>query len=186
MVEFQIEQQFGRIGLNIQPSNYNLRIQPAELDLKQTPAQITLEQPAAILDIDYTLVRETLGYRSIESQTRELSEQAKAEYDAGLEREVAEGHKLGHIEKNITIGQIAGEAIAPQEKGLTIQHLPFAKISVTTQSLQWDVQHGGVKSVYHDGDVKVDVLKPWDVSVYWEQKPYIHITSTGWAIDIKG
>ncbi len=185
MVELQIDQRFGNIGLNIQPMQYNIDVQPAELDIKQVPAQIFLEQPAAILDIDYTLMRDALGYRSIESQTRYLSNEAKADYMAGLDRRVAEGHKLGQIEKKISIAQIASENFEPKEKQVTIEYLPSPKIQVTQQPVQWKAEPGGVQGTYHAGDVNIDVVSMPKVSTYLEQQPYIDIKGVGWAIDIK-
>ena len=186
MVEIQIKQKFGRIGLNIQPLDYDLKIQPAQLALKQKPAQMTLEQPAAIVEIDHTQYREVLGYRSIESQLKLFTSQAYRDYYSGLAETVAEGHKLGHIENNYTIGQIAKEASAFEEKRLSIAYLPFAQVSVTQQPINLDIQIGGVESNYYDGKVDVEVTQPWDVSPYWIQRPYIDIQSTGWAIDVEG
>lgn len=183
MVDLQIEQKFGRIGLNIQPSEYNLKIQPAQFDIKQVPAQISLEQPAAILDIDNTPVREALGYRGIESQTKYCNSLAEADYEAGLERRVREGNELGEIEKKISIAQITAGATEPKEKSVTIEALPPIKIHFTVRPPEWHVELGGVETDYQPGDVSAEVTASPKISGYWEQKPYIRITAVNWIVD---
>jgi len=103
VIDLQVHQQFGRIGLNITPFQYNLTIRLPDLQVQQQPAEITLEQPAATLDINMTPARESLGYCGIVAQQRVFNQEALAASDAGIDRRVQEGNELGAIEKNITV-----------------------------------------------------------------------------------
>lgn len=185
MVTYQIDQRFGRIGLNIRNANYDLQSRPAQLNVRQEPAQINMEQPAAILEIDYTPVREVLGYRSIASQMRHFNQEAQATYYEGLRRRIKEGHQMGEIEKGMTIGQIAAQATAPERKEIGIVYLPMANIDIIRQPVEWQAQEEGVKTDFNRGSFDVKMKEYKDISVYWEQKPYIDIDVTGWAVDIK-
>ena len=185
MVDLRIDQQFGQIGLKYTPFQYTLDIRQADLNTKQSAAEIFLEQPAATLEIDYTPARESLGYLGISSQTNSFVADAKATQLTGVERRVAEGRAMSSIEKGISIGEIAAQALESQEKVLGLDLTSPVRIEIQANRPRWVVQLGGVNSSFTAGDVQGDFTFG-KVQTYLEQESFVHVYSTGSVMDLFG
>lgn len=182
-INLVIHQQFGRIGLNIKKVDYDLHINKANLEVKQVSARINLEQPKANLEIDYTPFLESLGFGGIEHFMRTKSQEALQGYYSNLEQTISEGKALGTIEKDISVGEIAGQASTPQEKELQIVPLSPVAINFESSPLIWDVEQGGVEAEAQMGNIKLTDFAFPAVQVYWEQEPYLKIEAVGQVID---
>jgi hypothetical protein len=182
MIDLQVHQQFGRIGLNITPFQYDLTIRPPDLQVQQQPAEITLEQPAATLEINLTPARESLGYSGIDTLQRVFTQDAMAASNAGIDRRVQEGNELGAIEKRISVAQVVAQGMEPRDKHLEL--VSIAPIQITTQErpIGWQVQTGGVHIELTQGTVQGN-LQYGSVHSYLEQEPKVQIETVGSVID---
>ena len=182
MIDLQVHQQFGRIGFNITPFQYDLTIRPPDLQVQQQPAAITLEQPAATLDINMAPARESLGYCGIAAQQRVFNQDALAASNAGIDRRVQEGNELGAIEKNITVAQIVSQGMEPIDKHLELVSIAPIQISIQENPIGWQAQTGGVHTDLTQGTVQGD-LQYGSVHSYLEQEPNIQLQAVGSVID---
>lgn len=184
MVDLQIRQQFGKIGLQITPLQYDLNIQPPNLEVKQKPAEITLEQPAATLEIDYTPARESLGYNGIAAQQRTFNQEALAESYKGIERRVREGDELGTIEKKIPIEQVIKEATEPKYRDLELVSIAPLVVHIEQHPIVWQAVPRNVRLFPVPGTVRGE-FQYGQVKSYLEQKPFISLKAVGSIYDEK-
>lgn len=182
MIDLQIQQQFGRIGLKITPFRYDLTIRPADLEIQQRPAELTLEQPAATLEIDYTPARESLGYCGIATQLRVFNQEAKATSDAGISRRVFEGDQFGNIVKKTSVARIVTQASQPQKKDLQLVNIQPLQITLKENATYWKVDIGGVSVNSTLGFVQGE-FQNGSVHSFMEQNPYIRFQTVGSIYD---
>lgn len=182
MVELQIQQQFGRMGLQIKPFRFELQLSPLNFEIHQEPAKIALEQPAAVLDIDLSPFRESLGYNGIATQLRVFNQDAQATALAGVERRVKEGDELGHIEHKITLEQVIKEATDFREKDLQLISTAPIRIHFEQSPVRWNVEVGGVSASANPGVVE-GVFTHGQVRSIVEQPPYIYMHAVGAIYD---
>lgn len=183
MVELQIQQQFGRVGIQQIPFQFELQLSSPNLEIHQEPAKIVLEQPAAVLEIDLSPFRESLGYNGIAAQLRVFNEDAQATAEAGIERRVKEGNELGHIERKISLEQVIKEATDLRYKDLQLVSLVPASIHFRQSPLRWDAEVGGVSAYATLGVVKSSFIYG-QVRSMIEQPPYIHMHAVGAIFDV--
>jgi len=182
MIDLQVQQQFGRIGLKITPFKYDLTIQPADFEIQQRPAEITLEQPAATLEIDYTPARESLGFCGIAAQERVFDQDAKVTCDAGISRRVFEGAQFANISRKISVARIVTQAAEPRERDLQLVSTQPIRITVTNHPVNWNVNTGGVSVNSTLGSVH-GYSQSGSVHSYMEQNAYIQFQAVGSIID---
>ncbi|KLU65883.1 hypothetical protein DEAC_c19190 [Desulfosporosinus acididurans] len=184
MIDLQIQQQFGQIGLTITPLQYNLTVNQADLELQQSPAEIFLQQPAATLEIDNTPARESLGYYGMAAEQQIAGQDAKRACEAGISRIVLEGDLFSNLSQKASVAKIVSDAAAPRQKKLQIACTQPIQISVTSQSVECQAQMGGVSVNVTPGTVEGEV-QYGSVQAYMEQNPYIHFYTTGSVFDDK-
>jgi hypothetical protein len=184
MVDLQVQQQFGRIGLKITPCQDDLSIRPPDLQVQQHPANISLEQPAATLDIDYTPAQESMGYNGIAAQQRVFNEDAKASADSGIERTVSEGYQFAKINKKVSLAKVLANSRKPQEKNLELVSIAPIKITIQSNNVKWDAKPVGVSVNLKVGTVQVNYTSG-SVHSYLEQEPYVHLHAVGSIYDQK-
>ncbi|MDI6813084.1 MAG: DUF6470 family protein [Desulfitobacteriaceae bacterium] len=182
MVELQIQQQFGRTGIQQIPFQFKLDINPPDFEIRQKPATIVLEQPAAVIDIDFSPFRESLGYNGIDAQLRVFNEDAQATAQAGIERRVIEGNELGHIERKISLEQVVKEATDLRYKDLQLVSLASASIHIKQTPLRWNAEVGGV-SVYATMGAVKSTFTYGQVRNVIEQPPYVQMHAVGAIYD---
>ena len=182
MIDLQVQQQFGRIGLKITPFQYDLTIRPADFEIQQRPAELTLEQPAATLEIDYTPARESLGYCGIVAQERVFNQEAKATSNAGISRRVFEGNQFANISRKISVARIVTQVAVPREKDLQLVSTQPIQITVTNYPVYWKADTGGVSVNSTLGSVHGE-LQYGSVHSFMEQNPYIQFHAVGSIID---
>ncbi|WP_088228634.1 DUF6470 family protein [Desulfosporosinus sp. FKB] len=184
MVDLQIQQQFGRIGLNITPFQYNLTITPADLEVQQRPAEISLEQPAATIEIDNTPARESLGYYGIAAEQRVFDQEAKSTVDAGISRRVNEGEQFADLTKKVSVAKIVSQDAEPRQKELQIACTQPIQISVKNYPVNFQVNIGGVSVNARFGSVHGD-SQYGSVHSFMEQNPYIKFHTVGAIYDVQ-
>lgn len=184
MIELNISQQFGRIGLEKHDAQYELRQKQPNLEIKQTPADFSLEFRGPELNIDYTLMLESLGYGGLEFMSRSYVSKNQAEYITNLGETVHEGYSIGAIEKDMSIGEIVFQNTAPQERGVEIVSLPPINISYEPGSVSSNVNLGGVEGSLDYGKVSIENFVYPKARVFLEQEPYLKIESVGQTIDL--
>jgi len=182
VIDLQVHQQFGRIGLKITPFQYDLTIRQPDLQVQQQPAVITLEQPAATLEINLTPARESLGYYGIDTLQRVFTQEAMATSDAGIDRRVQEGNELGAIEKRISVAQVVAQGMEPRDKHLELVSIAPIQITIQENPVYWQAQTGGVYTELTQGTVQGD-LQYGSVHSYLEQEPMIQLQAVGSVID---
>ncbi|WP_206810927.1 DUF6470 family protein [Paradesulfitobacterium ferrireducens] len=185
MVNLQIKQQFGRIGLKTDPFVFNLSVKQPSLNFKQRPTEIIPENSPLQIEIDWSPYRESVGFNGIEAQQRKFNEDAKLTAGQGIERRAQEGNALGHIEKSISIAQVVNNAIQPAKKDLELVNIEPARFFVREGSLKWSVELGGVVGDYTAGSVSTE-FRYGKVQSYLERKPSIQFHAVGEIFDRKG
>lgn len=184
MVVLLADQQFGKIGLKIEPFQHDLDISFPQVQINQRPAEFSLQQPAAILEINYTPARESLGYCGITTQLRLFNADAKATSEAGIERRVQEGNQLSRIDEKVSIGELVAYSLEPKERDLELVNIEPIKISFRTEPLRWNIELGGVTVNVAPGHVQGQ-FKYGKVDSYLEQKPYLKFRAVGQVFDMK-
>jgi len=184
MIDLQVQQQFGRIGLNIIPFQFDLTIRPADIEIQQRSAELSLDQPAATLEIDNTPARESLGYYGIAAQQQVFNQEAKATNDAGISRRVFEGEQFANISRKISVARIVTQALEPQKKDLQLVNIQPIQITVTSNFVRLQADLGGVSVNATLGSVHSD-FQNGSVHSFMEQNPYIRIQAVGSIIDGK-
>ena len=182
MIDLQVQQQFGRIGLKITPFQYDLTIRPADLEIQQRPAEFTLEQPAASLEIDYTPARESLGYCGIAAQQQVFNQDAKATSDAGISLRVFEGDQFRNLSRKVSVAKIISQALEPRTKDLQLVSIQPIRITVTSNFIVWKANVGGVSTNSVLGSVHGE-FQNGSVHSFMEQNPYIGFHAVGSIID---
>lgn len=182
MIDLQVRQQFGRIGLKITPYEYDLATQPANLEIKQRPAEISLEQPAATLEIDYTPARESLGFCGIVAQERVFNQEAKATCGAGISRRVYEGEQFANISKKVSVARIVTQMAEPRQKELQLVGTQPIRITVMSHPVVWNANPGGVSVNSTPGSVQGE-FQYGSIHSFMEQNPYIQFHAVGSIID---
>lgn len=184
MIELNISQQFGRIGLKKYDAQYELRQKQPNLEIKQTPADFSLEIKEQELNIDYTPMLEALGYGGLEFMSRSYVNKTQSEYLANLGKTVNEGYSIGAIEEEMSIGEIVFQNTAPRERGVEIVSLPPINISYEPGSVSSNANLGGVDGYFDYGEVTIENFVFPKIRVFLEQKPYIKVESVGQTIDL--
>ncbi len=184
MINLQVYQQFGRIGIENIPYEFNLKIKQADFEVKQYPARIELTPAASSLEIDYTAFRESLGYRGINAQAVFFSQDAKRTWEQGVARRTKEGEEMRDLSKKISIAQIAEQATNPKERDLQLVGLEPIRIHFSTRDLEWKVDVGGVSTSFSPADIRSE-FKNGKVNVYLEKEPYIEFKAVGLSLDLQ-
>lgn len=184
MIDLKIDQQFGRIGLDINKAKYDLTIKRPDIQVEQIPAEITLNQSPGELRIDYTPMLESLGLGGLKFIMSNFVQEAKEDFITNLEKSVSEGNALGAIEKNISVGEVSGKAAVPEEQEIEITALAPVKIHYEPMSMGWSVHQGGISVNVDRGEVNVDNFVFPSVQVFLEKEPYLKIRPVGQAIDL--
>jgi hypothetical protein len=184
MIDLQVQQQFGRIGLKITPCQDDLSIRPPDLQVQQRSANISLTQPAATLEIDYTSALESMGYNGIAEQQRVFTQDAKASADSGIERTVSEGYQFAKINKKVSLAKVLANSMKPKEKELELVSIAPIKITVQPNNINWDAKPVEVAVDLKPGTVQVNYTSG-SVHSYLEQEPYIQLQAVGNIYDQK-
>ncbi|NBJ15342.1 MAG: hypothetical protein FNP40_07170 [Dehalobacter sp. 4CP] len=185
MITLQINQQFARIGLNINDASYELNKKQPNLQIDQINPNVQVRTSQPNLEIDSSSMRESMGFGGIWFMHQSLKANADAEFQQDLETIVQMGRQIGEIENNVPIGQVVFQAMVPPENEVTIASLAPIEIQYTPAEVHSNLQQGDVHYSTDLGEVSIDGFKYPFVRSFIEQQAYLEIKAVGQAIDIK-
>lgn len=140
--KLHIESTKAQIGLNNQKPVQEIQQSKANLDLQQPAAILTINTTKSKLSIDSYEARESMGYKTSMSRTKEIAQRSLQESLEGMARRAQEGHQLMRIENG-------GNPIAQQAK-LTGRQ-PYSSLNI-----KFLPQAGSVKVNFQPGQVVIN------------------------------
>lgn len=141
--KLQIQSTPARIGLDIQKPVQEIQQPKANLDLQQPKAKMSIQTTKSKLSIDSYEMRESMGYKTSMSRTREIAQQSNQMLLEGIARRAQEGQELMRIENG-------GNPIAEQAKRSGIQ--PYSGLNI-----KFIPQANTVKINFEPGTVDIQV-----------------------------
>ncbi len=179
-----INQQYGRIGLNIAEPFLNLNISRPQLDLEVSDPQLKIHSEQPRINIDQDACFADMNLRKPVDFTRYIYQKSKNMVLEAIGKIVQEGDYLAGIENGNSpsrLARINNYKTVDYDIGLVPEHKPT--IDFTLSPVQVEYQPGDVQASNIMGDVKVDL--DWgSVQVYMPQKPGIQINYVGQQLDI--
>jgi len=178
--KLQIQATNAQIGITTQRAVQEIQQPQANLDLQQPQAKMTIQTTKSKLSIDAHDARESMGYQTSMSRTREIAQQSKQDALEGTARRAQEGIELMSIEKG-------GNPIADQAKrrgkqpysSINIKFIPQAdSIKIDFEPGKVDIQVEPQKVInnstinkpihnYTPGKVKIDLLQEPSLKIDW-------------------
>jgi len=176
MLQIRIDQQFARIGLNIQEPLLKLRTTHPKIELTTQKPELKIHSPRPKLYIDQRQCFADAGRRTPSEFTRYYADLA---WQDGLQAigEIAfEGDMLGQIEKGVTVADIAASKMYDMAdfNMTTIPKQP-PKIDWDIRPVEIEVIPGRLDLKLHPGNVEKH-LERGTVEVYIEQQNYLKIS----------
>jgi hypothetical protein len=176
MLQIRIDQQFARIGLDIQKPLLALHTTHPKIELDIKKPELNIHSPRPRLYIDQTQCFADAGKRTPSEFSRyyaDLGKQAALEATGDI---AAEGDMLGHIEQGITLEQIAA--------GKMDNMVDFNVTAIPKQppEIDWDIRPVEIELNRGQVDLKlnrgtVENNFQWGkVNLYLEQKNYLKIS----------
>ncbi len=141
--KLQIQSTPARIGLDIQKPIQEIQQPKANLEIQQPSAKMSIQTTKSKLTIDGYEARESMGYKTSISRTREIAQQSKQDVLEGIARRAEEGQELMRIENG-------GNPIAEQAKRRGRQ--PYSSLNI-----KFIPQAGTVKVNFEPGNVDIQV-----------------------------
>jgi hypothetical protein len=176
MLQIRIDQQYARIGLNIQEPFLELHTTHPKVELNTQKPELKMHSLRPKLYIDQSQCFADAGRRTPSEFTRYYADLA---WQAGLQaigEIAAEGDMLGQIEKGITIADIAAS------KTYDMADFNMTTIPKQPPKIDWDIRPieievipGHLDLKYHPGTVEKH-LQRGKVEVYIEQQNYLKIS----------
>jgi hypothetical protein len=175
VIQIQIEQVAGSLGLKITPPNMDLKITDLQIQLKTTPANLDLkiEPPEVFVDSQGSF--ESMGLKGTYSMARSLAEDAKQACAQGIDRHVSIMHQMTDPH-GPSAGKIVARAGQPPEKQVVIGLSPSVPPNISAKL-------GTIKGIYTpariDNKVEEGTITnnfTWGrVDIYMEREPSIDI-----------
>ena len=186
-VTLSIHQEWGQIGLKTQPRHFDLQQTPADIRIERTPAEVHVTIEPGDLSIDYTQMQNSLGYGSAEFLAQTLAGEARAVFQADLERTVGSADAFAQLHKHMTVGQWAAQAkyFDHNIPEVNLEYIMPPEIHYEPRKVITDVRMGQLDIDAILGKVEVINYAPAVVEVYLEREPLVEITTQGWAFDFK-
>lgn len=185
MIDLQITQRFGKIGLDINDARYKLNQQEPDLQVKQIKPDVYVRTSDANLEIDYSPRLESMGIGGVWFMIGDLSNKCETEYQQNLETTVQTGRQIGKIENNVSIGDVVFNAVAPPEYSVTLAPLAPIRISYLPAEVHSNAELGDVKYTADMGTVSIAEFTFPSVHAFLEQKPYLEIKAVGQSVDLR-
>lgn len=174
-MELRIDQQYARIGLNIQKPQLNLKTQQPQINMNSSRPEVKIESPKPQITIDQRDCFKSYFKMNINDLTAYFADKGYQDCIEGIQRRVNEGHELASIEKG---GSIAGIAVNKMDRTLefAIKSLPEnpPRIEAVIQPVQIDFIPADINIQFQRGSVE-NRFQWGKVNVYLEQQNYIKI-----------
>lgn len=183
-MDLRIDQQFGKIGLDIKKPSYYMDIQHPQIDLEIDPPQLQMNQRLPRIEIDQTQCFADMGRRTPVAFTQHMAEMNHLAGFQVIARIAGEGDMLALIEKGIDVADIALMNSQDQDEfdvAAVPEHRPV--IEAIAGELHIALDAGDVEGKLRSGQVSGQL--DWGrVKVFWRQKPFIDIKYVGQRLDV--
>lgn len=182
-MDLRINQQYGRIGLNIKEPNIKLDIVKPQMDLNITEPKLRIDSEQPQIQIDQDACFADMNLRKPVDFSRYIYQKSKNVVLEAIGRIAQEGDYLAGIEygnKPSSLARSNNHKTVEYNIGLVPEHKP--SINFIIKPVQIEVQPGDVKTNSNIGDVKIN-LDRGNVKVYMLQKPDIQIDYVGKQLD---
>lgn len=183
-MRLQIEQQFARIGLNIQEPVLDLHTTLPTVELNPKLPRVRAESPAPVIHIDQSECFADEGRRNLLDFALYCSEQAKADFAVGLKQQVEQGDILGDIPNGIKYPQLVYNSLG-QTGDFNVSAIPqhAPRIWFDLYPVQTQYTPGSVNLQVHRGAVENNSRLGY-VEVYLAQKNYLKINCIDNQVDM--
>lgn len=183
MMQIKIDQQYARIGLQIQKPQIQIHSTLPALKLQTEQSQLQIDSRPPKLSIDQTRCFEAVNRRSPAALSDLQSNQALRDVLQGIARVGQEGDQLGAIENHYSIADLAAQNTFERPAEVTISAMPPPSIHFEVYPLQIQYTPGRIQGEAQRGQVKSDF--EWGkVQAYVAQQNYIHIKAEPSGYDI--
>ena len=180
--ELRINQQFGKLRLNIKPPEMNLQTDTkADFKIQKQDDNLQIETKHAKVDINYDQTRAVLNDRTLPMYNKKIAQEAYQKSVEGIKRYARQGDQLARIENegNPLVSQIKSN-YKDDKRELSLKWKASPEINV---------QQGGVKMNYTPGKLKVESQSSWPksdldwgkVEGYLDPEPKFEVQ----AVDVK-
>ena len=173
MLQIRIDQQFAQIGLDIQKPVLALRTTQPKIELDIQKPRLEMHSPRPRIHIDQSQCFADMGKRTPSQFSRYYADLGMQTALETIGEIAAEGDMLGHIEKGITLEEIAATKMDDM--------VDFNVTAIPKQppEINWDIRpveieliRGQVDLTLHRGTVENNFQ--WGkVNLYIEQKNYL-------------
>ncbi|MGB8956085.1 MAG: DUF6470 family protein [Tumebacillaceae bacterium] len=177
----QINQQFGRIGIDISKPVQEIRQPAPMLEIQQPAAQMQIDQGRGQLQIDGTAAHAALGHRTNEALISAVAQQARNLVLEIIGAKAEEGYQLASIEKGTSIADIARQKWSQGPNPIQfVDAASYTNVDVQytprPTQIEWNLQSVQIEA--HNTQPEISYT-PGDVSVYLAQRNSLQI-------DVKG
>ncbi|MEA1962362.1 MAG: DUF6470 family protein [Bacillota bacterium] len=177
-MELHINQQYAKIGLNIQKPSLELRTTQPQIELKTTRPELSIESPRPRMTIDQSQCFADVNRRGIVDFARYNAQQGASDAMAGIARRASEGDMLAKI-NGITVEQLCADSAYQGEIDYNIGTIPKQppRIDWDIRPVTTDLKRGTVDLRLHRGTFENNFQRG-KVETYLLQKNYLDITWT--------
>ncbi|SHG54307.1 hypothetical protein SAMN02745221_00451 [Thermosyntropha lipolytica DSM 11003] len=185
MLRLRIEQEFARIGLNIQKPFLPLRTTLPKIELNIKKPELRLNNHLPRVYIDQRRCFADMEKRTLDDFIRYYAERGREQVLKAIGDIAEEGDMLARIEEGVRLEDVA-------EKGWgEMADFNVTAIPKQPPDITWEVKPVEVEFI--PGEVELELVRgrvenlftPGKVEVYLEQKNYIKIDWVGENLDIK-
>lgn len=182
VMNVQIDQQFGRLGLNIQKSQIQLHTTPPKSEVKTPDPKVEIKSGDGSFKVDGTQCREALDLYTPKVLGKREAKQGMRELENWIRKIAQEGDQLARIENGSDMISQLAKRVFSDAKDINIKNKPGPSVKYQKGSIKmnWELHPVEVKLNY--GDVQTQASRA-KVETYILQKDYIHIGYDGRLID---
>ena len=152
--ELRINQQFGKLKLNIKPPDMKLQTDTkADFQIQKQDGRLKIDTKYAKVDINYDQTRAVLNDRTQPMYSKKIAQEAYQKSVEGIKRYARQGDQLARIENkgNPLISQIKSNS-QDEKKELSLKWKPSPEINA---------QKGGVEIDYTPAKLKIESQSSW-------------------------
>lgn len=188
-MSIQINQTYGRIGIETTPAKLNITTQNADLQLQHENVVVNMHTELPRVVISNRECFNTSGSKDLESFAKEASQLGKSAASKYISKVVGDGNSYVAIENGSNpLPSIVIRDAYPQHE-FNIDSIPKARPEIQivggTQVSSPNALSGnnGIHGTYNPGKVNFDVL-PSNVRIFMLQNPSLDIKYVGRNVDV--
>ncbi|HZK43218.1 MAG TPA: DUF6470 family protein [Syntrophomonadaceae bacterium] len=176
MLQIRIDQQFAKIGLDIQKPFLGMRTIHPKIELNIEKPQLEIHSPRPKIYIDQTQCFADMDKRTPSAFSEHWAGIARSKAFEAIGIISSEGDMLGQIENGITLEDLAASAMDTQvDFNVTAVPKQPPKIDFDTRPVQIHYQKGKVNLHLNRGRVE-NHFEQGKINAYIRQQNYLNIT----------